>query len=276
MKIIISHDVDHLYVWDHLKRDLIMEKLWIRSTYHLLKGMISPGTLFYRYTMPFHDRMHRINELMDYDKEHHIPSAFFFGMDNVLGMSYRKGQAAPEIKKVLEEGFDAGVHGAEYKDPGGIKKEHDDFAGISGLAQFGIRNHYVRFDDGTFRKQEQAGYLFDSTWFDKSMRELKAPYKVGDMWEFPLHIMDGYICKEGRLEEGLQKTYATIGKVREMGIPYCTILFHDYQFDDRYSPQMKRWYMETVRHCEEMGYGFISYRDAVRELEGQAGDAGDK
>lgn len=268
MKIIISHDVDHLYVWDHLKRDLIMEKLWIRSTYHLLKGAISPGTLLYRYMMPFHNRMNRIEELMEFDKEHNIPSVFFFGMDNVLGMSYHKQQAYPEIRKVLEKGFDAGVHGVEYRDPGKMKKEHDDFAVISGLGQFGIRNHYVRFDDETFEKQELAGYLFDSTWFDKEMEELKKPYKVGNMWEFPLHIMDGYICKEGRLEEGIKRTFATIERARETGMQYCTILFHDYLFDDRYSPQMKRWYMETVRYCEEMGYGFISYRDAIRELEG--------
>ena len=50
-------------------------------------------------------------------------------------------------------------------------------------------------------------------------------------------------------------------------MPYCTILFHDYQFDDRYDPQLKRWYEETVRYCEECGYEFISYRDAIKELE---------
>ena len=30
---------------------------------------------------------------------------------------------------------------------------------------------------------------------------------------------------------------------------------------------MKRWYEETVRYCEEQGYKFISYRDAIEELE---------
>lgn len=158
-----------------------------------------------------------------------------------------------------------------------MKKEHDDFAALSGLKQFGIRNHYVRFDEETFEKQEQAGYLFDSTWFDKSMEEMKSPYKVGNMWEFPLHIMDGYICEEGRLEEGIKRTAGMIERVKEAGIPYCTILFHDYQFDDRFSPQMKEWYVETVRYCEKKGYEFISYRDAIKELEGKTGkDAGNQ
>ena len=47
----------------------------------------------------------------------------------------------------------------------------------------------------------------------------------------------------------------------------CTILFHDYQFDDGQDPEMKRGYMETIRFCIENHYEFISYRDAIRELE---------
>ena len=36
MKIIVSHDVDHLYGSDHYK-DLIYPKLWLRETLSLLK-----------------------------------------------------------------------------------------------------------------------------------------------------------------------------------------------------------------------------------------------
>lgn len=267
MKIIISHDVDHLYVTDHLKRDFIIEKLWIRSLLQLIKREINFNTFLYRITMPFHNRMHRIDELMKFDKEHNIPSIFFFGMDNVLGMSYHRNQAYPEIVKVMENGFDVGVHGAEFRDFEKIKKEHDYFSQMSGLKQFGIRNHYVRFDEKTFERQEQAGYIFDSTWFDKEMREIRKVYKIKDMWEFPLHIMDGYICKEGKLKDGMKKTFHMIERVRKEGVQYCTILFHDYQFDDKFSPQMKKWYIETIRYCERKGYEFISYRDAMKELE---------
>lgn len=267
MKIIISHDVDHLYATDHLKKDLILQKLWVRSFLHLCGGKINLKTFFYRLTILFHNRMHRIDELMAFDRAHGIPSVFFFGMDNVLGMSYSRKRAEPAIRKVLDAGFDAGVHGVDYQNAEKIRREHDAFHGISGMGAFGLRNHYVRFDENTFRKMDAAGYLFDSTWFNKKELELRAPYKVGRMWEFPLHIMDGYICFPGRLEQGLKDTFATIRRAEAEGMPYCTILFHDYQFDDRYEPQMKRWYEETIRFCEESGYEFISYRDAIRELE---------
>ena len=107
MKIIISHDVDHLDATDHLKKDLILPKLWVRSFLHLCAGKISFRTFWYRLTVLFHNRMNRTEEVMAFDKAHGIPSVFFFGMDNVLGMSYPQKKAKPVIEKVLSEGFDA-------------------------------------------------------------------------------------------------------------------------------------------------------------------------
>ena len=267
MKIIISHDVDHLYATDHLFKDLFIEKMWVRSFLALCRKQVGADTFFYRLTLLLHNRMTRMDELMDFDEAHHIPSIYFFGMDNALGLSYSQKTAAEAIRRVLDRGFDAGVHGINYTDPDKMRQEHDAFAALSGLSAFGIRNHYVRFDGGTFQKLEQTGYAFDSTWYNKKALDIRAPYRVGKMWEFPLHIMDMYICKHGDIEGSLERTYAAIRRAEEQGMPYCTILFHDYQFDDRFDPQMKRWYTETVRFCEEMRYPFISYRDAVAELE---------
>lgn len=267
MKIIVSHDVDHLYPSDHFWNDLILEKLWVRSFLHLCKGKISWKTFLYRLTLPFRKKMNHIEEVMAFDKANGVPSVFFFGMDNVLGMSYSQKVAEPMIRRVLTNGFDAGVHGVDYQNMEAIQGEHDDFKALSGLECFGVRNHYVRFDEETFEKMDRAGYLFDSTWFNKKQTELRAPYKVGDMWEFPLHIMDGYICHPGQPEAGIEETRRVIRQAEQLGMPYCTILFHDYQFHDGQDPQMKRWYMETIAFCKENHYEFISYRDAIRELE---------
>ena len=79
--------------------------------------------------------------------------------------------------------------------------------------------------------------------------------------------MDVYINKPGCVDECLKNTFATIKKAEELNMPYCTILFHDYQFDDRFDPEMKAWYVKTVEFLEKNGYEFISYRDAIKELE---------
>lgn len=268
MKIIISHDVDHLSAYDHLLKDLILPKLWIRSFLHLCGGKISWSTFLYRISILFHPRMHRIQELMAFDLDHKIPSVFFFGMKSALGMSYTKKAVAPVIQQVLNAGFDVGVHGVDYQNFESIQWEHDAFKQLSGISSFGIRNHYVRFDTNTIEKMAQAGYFFDSTQFNKKELEFSPPYKVGNMWEFPLYIMDGYICKPGELEQGLVNTFSAIQQAENQGMPYCTILFHDYLFHDRYNPQMKQWYEGTIQHLQENNYEFISYQDAIRELEG--------
>lgn len=267
MKIIISHDVDHLFATDHIFRDLILEKLWVRSFWHLCQRKITFKTFWYRLTLLFHPQMHRIDEVMAFDRAHKVPSVFFFGMDRVLGMSYTKKTVAPIIRRVIEQGFDTGVHGVNYQTEEKMKAEHDALQSIAGVKNFGIRNHYARFDADTFEKMDSIGYLFDSTWFNKKELDIRAPYKVGNMWEFPLHIMDCYICYPGKLEQGLRDTFAAIAKAEELGMPYCTILFHDNQFDNGFDPEMKRWYEETILFCEKQGYEFISYRDAIKELE---------
>lgn len=267
MKIIISHDVDHLSAWDHVTKDLILPKLWVRSFLQLCGKKISFRTFVWRLGLLFHPRMNRTEEVMAFDRAHEIPSVFFFGMDSVLGMSYSRKRAEPVIRKVLASGFDAGVHGVDYQDAEKMQAEHDVFRELSGMDSFGIRTHYVRFDSDTFEKMSRAGYLYDSSRFNKKKLEFIAPYRVGKMWEFPLYIMDGYICEAGKLQEGLQATFGAIRQAEKLGMSYCTILYHDFQFDDRFDPQMKRWYEETIRWIESQGYKFISFRDAIREQE---------
>ncbi|MBQ5907324.1 MAG: hypothetical protein IIW80_04620 [Treponema sp.] len=71
--------------------------------------------------------MHRIPEVMEFDKLHGIPSVFFFGMDNVLGMSYSEKKAKPVIKMVMDNGFVTGVHGCDYQNQVNMQKEYDSF-----------------------------------------------------------------------------------------------------------------------------------------------------
>ena len=267
MKIIVSHDVDHIDTRDHLAKDLILEKMFIRSFIQFFRREISTKTFFYRISMAFRGRMNRIEEVMKYDQEHHIPSTFFFGMSSALGMSYSKKKAKKYIELVEAEGFDTGVHGCEYIRQKLMRKEFESFAELSGKGTFGIRNHYVRYDDNTFEKMEKTGYLFDSTRFNKAEIELLKPYKVGEMWEFPLHIMDVYICKQGQLQQGIKKTHGIIDEAERSGLNFLTILFHDYQYDDVFDPQLKKWYEDTIQYCENKGFGFVSYRDAIREME---------
>ena len=152
MKIIVSHDVDHLYPSDHIFRDLIFPKLWVRSSIEMLQGKIDFKTWFYRIISIFEYRMNRIPEIIEFDKKNEIPSTFFFGMDNLLGMSYKKEAAKPWIYFVKDKGFDVGVHGVDIDNVEKMEKEYKSISEISGMLNFGIRTHYVRYNETTFKK----------------------------------------------------------------------------------------------------------------------------
>lgn len=267
MKVIISHDVDHLYPSDHIFRDLILPKLYIRSLLHFICGKINIISLFYRIISIFDSRINRIVEVMNFDKKNNIPSVFFFGMNNILGMSYKKAKSLKYINMLKENFFDIGVHGVDYKNIENMKREYDDFMMLAKIENFGIRMHYVRFDNDTFEKISRVGYAFDSTYFNKQKLEFKQPYKIGDMWEMPLYIMDGYIIQIGKVEETRKCTLQAIEMAKKENVKYLTILFHDYLYNEKCYPEEKNWYEWLIKYFNDNNYKFISYRDAIKEME---------
>ncbi len=266
IKVIISHDVDHLFAKDHWFRDLIYPKMWIRTTIQLMKRDITAKEWWLRCISCFRKNRHNLDKLMDYDEKHGIQSTFFFGMNQGLGMSYKPEEAKAVIQKVYDRGFSVGVHGIEYQNYEGMKKEYDTFKRVTGIEPCGIRMHYVRFDDETFRKLDQIGYPVDSTEFDKNnCGTRKNPYKTSKMWEFPLTIMDAYL--PGKFDDAKEKTLELLEECRNNGLGYITVLFHDNQYCDDYQ-DMKKWYEWLIEYFSDSSlYMFSSFDQSVRELE---------
>lgn len=265
IKVIISHDVDHLFSRDHWFRDLIYPKMWVRTTIQLIKHEISLKEWWLRCTSCFRKERHNLDALMDFDEQHGVKSTFFFGMNKGLGMSYKPEEAKNTILRVHNRGFAVGVHGIEYQDFDGMKREHDTFRIITGINPCGIRMHYVRSDDNTFEKLNTIGYPFDTTEFDKkNYGTRKNPYKIGNMWEFPLTIMDAYL--PGKFEEAKQATLNLLEESKRKGLQHVTVLFHDNQFCKDYQ-DMQKWYEWLIVYFQDSDeYVFSSYFEAIIEL----------
>lgn len=264
MKIIISHDIDHLYPSDHFFKDLIFPKLWVRSFLEFVMGKMPFTALINRIISIFDKRLNRIPEIMEFDKEHTIPSTFFIGMANGLGLSYSLRKAEKWLLFIMQHDFDIGVHGIDFENP---QKEHETFKKMSGLDSFGIRTHYVRYNSDTFCKFAKTGYLFDCSEFNKYCIELKDVHRIDSLWEFPLHIMDGYVLKQG-FEKAVAATETALRDSALKGISYFSFLFHDYMFNEKTYPVQKKYYEWFVNFCMENGWQFISYKQAINELAG--------
>lgn len=263
MKIIVSHDVDHLYNTDHLK-DLYFPKLLIRSSFDLIKKTITRKEFVLRFSTPFKKRINRIHELVQFDKENNVKSTFFFGMANGFNLSYSQKKALPMINYVINEGFDVGVHGIEANNIEGIKKEFDDFRRLTAVNVLGIRLHYVRFNDDTLEKLNKVGYKFDTSEFDKTLGyTIKKHYKDG-IWEFPLCLMDSYLPYD--INQAKKKSLEVIDRAETLNLEYFTILFHDIYFSEAYSVYFD-WYKWIIKELKNKGYEFISYSSAVDSLE---------
>ena len=266
MKIIISHDVDHITVWEH-KKDLIVPKFIIRSSIELYLGKICIEEYFLRFKSLVTNKWQNLEKLMQFDKENVIPSTFFIGVSNGVGLRYSLQMAELWTKKIADKGFDVGVHGIAYNNFEKIKEEFEAFKRISSFEKFGIRMHYLRTDENTISFLEKVGYLFDS-----SIYELRNPFKIGNMWEFPLHIMDGHIFyinsrwQNQTLKQAKDRTKAIVEKAYKNGINYFTILFHDRYFSEEFK-SWKEWYIWFITYLRDNRFQFIGYKDAMKELE---------
>lgn len=266
MKIIISHDVDLLTAAEH-SGDLLIVKRIVRSFIECALGFASAREVVARFTHICRNKVHRLPELIAFDKENQVPSTFFFGMANGMYLNYSVEMAEPWIRKVLQAGLSAGVHGVSYDDLESMRVEHETFKKITGLHAFGIRMHYLRMSSRTLDYLDKLGYAFDT-----SLHTLALPYKKGRMWEFPLHIMDGTIFYgknrwiEKTFEQARQQTIEMLEKADSAQIPFFTILLHDPYFGPSFR-HMDLWYRWLIRYAGENGLEFTDYMSAIRELE---------
>jgi hypothetical protein len=266
VKAIISHDVDHITAWEH-KNDLIIPKYIIRNFIEFISGYISAIEIKNRFKSIIQNKWQNIEELMKFDKANNVPSTFFLSVSNGIGLNYSLGDAIFWIKKILQEEFDVGVHGIVFDSYNGVKVEYDIFKNISGLKNFGIRMHYLRNCKDTLNFLNEAGYMFDTT-----LHKMENPFKEGNLWEFPLHVMDVYIfCNKARwqshnLIQSKESIKRLIEEAYNKGINYFTVLFHDSYFSNSFKT-WKEWYIWLITYLKDNGFDFISFKGAINELE---------
>jgi hypothetical protein len=268
MKAIISHDVDHITVSEHFLGDTIIPKFMVRMHIELLNGKISLREYTLRWSEIFKNKWQNIDELITFNNIYSIPSTFFVATEKGVGLSYNNEHAVLWLQQMLYRGCDVGVHGIAFNELDKISDEKIKFKELTGLENFGMRMHYVRNSSHTFTMLDKAGYRFDSTEF-----AMKNPYRIGNMWEFPFQVMDGWVI-EGKkkwqafsFKQAQENTIRIIDEAEQKGLDYIGIDFHDRYFSHAFKTWLD-WYMWLVDYLKGRKITFINFREAIKELEG--------
>jgi len=266
MKAIISHDIDHITVSEHLFRDMIVPKYMLRMHVELLSGKISVREYILRWADLFKNKWQNIDELITFNNINKVPSSFFIAVEKGVGLNYTNDLALLWISQMLSRQAEIGIHGIAYDNPALIHQEYTRFATLSGIKNFGIRMHYVRNMASTYTMLSKAGYLYDST-----EHAFKNPYKIGNMWEFPFQIMDGWVIENGKswqsvdLKKAKEQTQRLIDKARNEQLLFLNIDFHDRYFSHAFKTWLD-WYVWVIEYLRSENIPFVNYQQAVTEL----------
>jgi peptidoglycan/xylan/chitin deacetylase (PgdA/CDA1 family) len=265
MKVIISHDVDHITCLEHWK-DLSIPKFMVKSLLEVMRRAVSFKEFLLRVFSLFHNKWHNIDSLIEYDKKNNIPSTFYVGVAHGLGLSYSNKRATIWIKKVIESGFRVGLHGIAYDDFESMKKEREVFSQLSGLKEFGIRMHYLRSAQNTLKYLAELGYVYDA---GRRGNEIQA---LGDFYSFPVQVMDSDLInsKETRLQIKdfdliKEATIEIIETTKKEKQPYLSVIFHDRYFGPDFL-MWKKWYIWVIEYLKNQGFDFCTYEEALEEI----------
>lgn len=216
------------------------------------------------------------------EEQHGVKSTFFFLEESakvqwLKPKSYkialgRYQVSEPKVAAVMREldanGWEIGLHGSYYSYDNAelLKREKAAIESVLGHDIVGIRQHYLNWNENTWRYQEEAGFKYDSTWgFTRAIgfKEDKVkpfyPIEGSDFCEIPLTIMDSCFADAKDRWDRLEEIMAEIDKQNAV----LVINFHTNNFDELEFPDYKSNYVRLIETLQERGAEFLTMREAV-------------
>jgi peptidoglycan/xylan/chitin deacetylase (PgdA/CDA1 family) len=267
LKIIISHDIDHIRVSEHFFRDTIVPKFIVRSHLEWLNRKISLQELLLRFKEVLFNRWEHVRELNAFNKQYQIPATFFIATAKGTGLNYSNMDAKLIGQFILEEKVDLGIHGIAHDTFEKINNEHSKFCELFGSRPKGNRMHYLKNSPQTFDHFRSAGIQYDSTLF-----EFINPYWMQGFWEFPIQLMDGWVieCRsswqKNDIKKALDDSKRAVDKALKANLNYFTIDFHDRYFSPAFQTWMD-WYTELIHYLHSNKFQFTTFENAIQSLE---------
>jgi len=260
MKIIVTHDVDHLSVNEHIFNDLYIEKLILRDLIQLLTNKITITEYNLRIKELLKNKISYLKELCEFNLKNNIPANFFLASKKGRSLSYSNKQLDDALKLLKSyENTHCYLHGIKNETKEKIIEEKLIFEKHLKTKNTGIRMHYLA-KNNFFKNLSKTGYIFDSSFY-----EIKNPYRVDGIVEFPITFMDVYdvpLVKYNKqnFEFIKNETLKKIEYCNKIGLKYLVIDFHDRYFSKAYCNYFN-WYKFLIQYLKNKKFSFTSFSE---------------
>lgn len=220
------------------------------------------------------------------EMEGDAPSTFFFvpfkGVPGRLNngssapmlraVKYDVGQLGSQVKCLLSEGCEIGVHGLDsWLDANSAERERRRIQDLSGNTGMGVRMHWLYSGKDSLGILDSSGYQYDSTWgyneavgYRAGTSQVFKPFGVNRLLELPMHIMDTALYYPGRMGRTLSDGEREIGRMIQNATQFggvLTVNWHDRSIaPERLWGDVYRWAIGEVRR---QGGRFLTAEGAV-------------
>jgi peptidoglycan/xylan/chitin deacetylase (PgdA/CDA1 family) len=218
MYIFMSHDVD-----------------WPRSgpgiAHILARGNRFDESILQRAKNEQFNPYHGIPYIANIEKDFRVRSTFFFRP------TYDDSQTVAvyedEIKDLLRDGWEVGLHINNAESLDSIAREKDTLEKVAGTNVLGSRVHYLRILPEKLPLLHKAGFLYDSSLsFSKDRFDLRNTGYLNEndgLIVFPITFMDAYLFSYSHLNEQnvIEFIVSNLLEAQKSETKFATILWHD-------------------------------------------------
>ncbi len=275
LKVALSHDVDRIkkhyqYITNSFKS--------------LSKGNLKNA--LYHYLSCFGPEPYwNFPEIIKIEESYGVRSTFFmldetipFKLFDRKNWQLSVGRYKISNKKLNEtvqfldkNGWEIGVHGSylSYNNESLLKKEKENIENIVGHKIIGSRQHYLNWDETTWKIQKSLGFKYDSTWGltnDIGFKENKIlPFKPNNDYfiEIPLIAMDIPFMSIKNRWERLKTLMDTLEEKNGIFV----INWHQRVYNENEFPGYNSAYHRIIQECKARNAQFLTMSEIYNDLE---------
>lgn len=186
--------------------------------------------------------------ILELERTFGVKSTFFIvaGGQGKHDYPYDLNKEKNKLMQLKDSGFEIGLHGSytSFENADVLEDEKRTLEGIVGKLS-GIRQHYLRFDFDTIKRQEKAGFGYDSTLYYADALGFRGGYahpffpynrftgQMMDIIEISPTVMDKTLLDYKKIDaekafNDIEKIIMTVSKHNGL----LTLLWHNEMFDD--------------------------------------------